>query len=160
MAFALNRAQVIGNITADPEVRQIPSGRTVATFSVATNQTWTDASGQKQERAEFHNIVCWGKLAEIVSQYMRKGRKVYVEGRLQTRNWEGEDGVKRYKTEIIAENVIMLDRSPGGPGGEGAPISSTPRAVDSAPTSTPEPAAAAAAPAKESEEVTIDDLPF
>ncbi len=82
----------------------------VANFSVATNFIWTDTSGQRQERVEYHNIVSWRKLAEIVSQYLRKGSKVYVEGRMQTREWDGQDGVKRYKTEIVADNVIMLDR--------------------------------------------------
>lgn len=110
MAMSLNRAQIIGNLTRDPEVRQIPSGATVTTFGVATNFTWTDSNGQRQEKTEFHNIVAWGKLGEICGQYLRKGMKVYIEGRIQTRDWEGEDGVKRYKTEIVAENMIMLDR--------------------------------------------------
>lgn len=116
--MSLNRAQIIGNVTRDPELRQIPGGQTVASFSVATNFTWTDSSGQKQEKAEFHNIVVWRKLAEIVGQYVKKGSKVYVEGRIQTRDWEGEDGVKRYRTEIVAENVIILDRK-GAAGGDG-----------------------------------------
>jgi single-strand DNA-binding protein len=109
----LNKAMVIGNLTRDPEMRTTPSGLTVASFSVATNFVWNDQSGQKQEKAEFHNIVAWRKLAEICGQYLKKGSKVYIEGRLQTRDWQGQDGVKRYRTEIIAENMIMLDR-PGG----------------------------------------------
>ena len=113
MAMSLNKVQLIGNLTRDPELRQIPGGSTVATFSIATNFTWTDQSGQKQEKTEFHNIVAWRKLAEICGQYLKKGGKVYIEGRLQTRDWEGEDGVKRYKTEIIADNMIMLDRKGG-----------------------------------------------
>lgn len=164
MAYSLNRAQLIGNLTSDPEVRQIPNGRTVASFSVATNSSWTDSNGQKQDKAEFHNIVCWGKLAEIIGQFLKKGRKIYVEGRLQTRNWEGEDGVKRYRTEIVADNIIMLDKAGDSPMG-GTPLSTTPRQV-SEPTPTqsapipqstsdsPTPAIAA------EEEVTIDDLPF
>ncbi len=111
----LNKAMIIGNLTRDPEVKTTPSGQNVASFSVATNRVWTNAQGQKQEAVEYHNIVAWGKLAEICGQYLNKGRKVYVEGRLQTRDWEGQDGVKRYKTEIVAENMIMLDR--GGSGG-------------------------------------------
>lgn len=110
MAMSLNRVQLIGNLTRDPELRQIPGGQTVASFSLATNFSWTYQSGQKQEKAEYHNVVVWRKLAEIVGQYLRKGSKVFLEGRLQTREWEGEDGVKRYRTEIIAENMIMLDR--------------------------------------------------
>lgn len=175
MAYSLNRAQLIGNLTSDPELRQIPSGRTVATFSIATNSSWTDANGQRQDKAEFHNIVCWGKLAEIVGQYLKKGRKVYAEGKLQTRNWEGEDGVKRYKTEIVADNVIMLDRgaeSPNGaPGGYGsAPMQNSaptpaapaaPKPAASTPQSAEIPTISADTPTGPTEdEVTIDDLPF
>jgi len=102
---------IIGNLTRDPEMRSTSGGQSVCSFGVATNQVWTDQQGQRQERAEFHNVVAWGKLAEICNQYLGKGRKVYIEGRLQTRDWEGQDGVKRYRTEIVAENMIMLDRS-------------------------------------------------
>lgn len=109
----LNKAMIIGNLTKDPEVRTTPSGTQVATFSVATNYIWKDQAGQKQEKAEFHNIVAWRKLAEICGQYIKKGSKVYIEGRLQTRDWTGQDGVKRYTTEIIADNMIMLDRVGG-----------------------------------------------
>src|SRR3990167_9321245 len=109
MAMSLNRVQLIGNLTRDPEMRQIPGGQMVATFGVATNFTWKDQSGQQQSKTEFHNIVAWRKLAEICGQYLKKGSKVYVEGRIQTRDWEGEDGVKRYRTEVIVENMIMLD---------------------------------------------------
>ena len=111
MAMSLNQAQIIGNLTKEPEVRQTPNGSTVATFTVATNYTWKDANGQKQEKAEFHNIVAWGKLAEICQSYLNKGQKVYIQGRLQTRDWEAEDGSRRYKTEIIADNMIMLSSS-------------------------------------------------
>lgn len=110
----LNKAMIIGNLTRDPEVRTTPSGATVASFSIATNMVWTDQSGQKQEKVEFHNIVAWRRLGEICGQYLRKGAKVYIEGRLQTRDWTGQDGVKRYRTEIIAENMIMLDRLSAG----------------------------------------------
>lgn len=164
MAMSLNRAQLIGNITRDPELRQIPGGQTVATFSIATNFTWTDSSGQKQEKAEFHNVVAWRKLAEIVGQYMKKGTKVYVEGRMQTRDWEGEDGVKRYRTEIVADNIIMLDRKGGtaegsdlGGGAESYGESyrkqaSVAPARSNAPSNVESPVV--------EEEVTIDDLPF
>lgn len=109
MAFSLNRAQIIGNLTRAPEVR-IAGGQKVATFGVATNLVWTDQMGQKKERVEFHNVVAWRKLAEICEQYLKRGSKVYIEGRMQTRDWEGEDGVKRYKTEIVVDNMIMLDK--------------------------------------------------
>jgi len=105
----LNKAMVIGNLVRDPEVKTTPSGQSVASFSVATNFVWTDQSGQKQEKAEFHNIVAWRRLAEICGQYLKKGSKIYIEGRLQTRDWVGQDGIKRYRTEIVAENMIMLD---------------------------------------------------
>lgn len=174
MAMSLNRAQIIGNITRDPELKQIPGGSTVATFSIATNFSWTDSSGQKQDRAEYHNIVAWRKLAEICGQYLRKGSKVFIEGRIQTRDWEGEDGVKRYRTEIVADNMIMLDRKGEGGSSMGAGAAmggamagssmgqgshqgisgddgSGATGDDSATTN------AAPAPA---DEVSIDDLPF
>ncbi len=112
----LNRAMIIGNLTRDPETRTTPSGQTVCNFSVATTSQWKDAQGVKQERTEYHQIVVWGKLAEICQQYLAKGRKVYVEGRLQTREWEGQDGSKKQRTEIVADNMIMLDRAPAGTG--------------------------------------------
>lgn len=123
----LNKAMIIGNLTRDPEIRTTPNGVSVASFSIATNQVWKDQSGQKQEKAEFHNIVAWKRLAEICGQYLKKGSKIYVEGRLQTRDWAGQDGVKRYRTEIIMENMIMLDRAGGGSSyGENIPMPSGP----------------------------------
>jgi single-strand DNA-binding protein len=104
----LNRAQVIGNLTRDPEHKTTPNGATVSTFSVATTRQWKDAaSGVKKEATEYHNVVAWGKLADIVGNYLKLGNKVYVEGRLQTRTWE-KDGVKHARTEIVAENIILL----------------------------------------------------
>jgi single-strand DNA-binding protein len=160
MAMSLNRVQLIGNITRDPELRQIPGGSTVASFSVATNFAWTDSSGQKQEKVEFHNIVAWRKLAEICGQYLHKGSKVYVEGRIQTRDWEAEDGTKKYRTEIVAENMIMLDRKGAGSEGE-MPAYASNQAPHAGISKKAEASAPAenAAPISE-EEVTIDDLPF
>ena len=112
----LNRATILGRLTRDPELRSTTSGKTVATLSVATNRVWSDQSGQKQEQSEFHNCVLWGKLADIAGQYLSKGRRVYVEGRIQTRDWVGTDGVKKYRTELVADNLIMLD----GPRGTGS----------------------------------------
>ncbi len=112
----LNRAMVLGRLTRDPEVKTTPSGKSVTTIGVATGRVWTDQQGVKQERTEFHNCVLWGKLADIAGQYLSKGRRVYLEGRLETRNWTGQDGVKRYRTEIIVDNLIMLD----GPRGSNA----------------------------------------
>lgn len=136
----LNKAMIIGNVTRDPELKTISSGQNVSSFGVATNLVWTDQAGQKQQKVEFHNIVAWRRLGEICAQYLKKGSKVYIEGRLQTRDWLGQDGQKRYMTEIVAENMIMLDR-PGGSDGnfqanqyQGAQQS--PQAAPVAPTST------------------------
>ncbi|MFH0779719.1 MAG: single-stranded DNA-binding protein [Parcubacteria group bacterium] len=129
----LNRAQIIGRLTRDPELRTTPQGTSVASFGMATNYVWTDASGQKQEKVEYHNIVVWRKLAEICGQYLKKGSKVFIEGRLQTREWEGQDGVKRFRTEIVCDNLIMLDRptgqsAPAGNSGASTGFSSKPAA--------------------------------
>ncbi len=110
----LNKVMVIGNLTRDPEMRNVPSGDSVANFGVATNRIWTDQAGQRQEAVEYHNVVAWRKLADICGQYLKKGNKVYIEGRLQTRDWEGQDGIKRYRTEIVARDLIMLGSPPGG----------------------------------------------
>ncbi len=109
----LNKAMIIGNLTRDPELRNTASGQSVASFSVATNFVWTDQSGQQQKKVEFHNIIAWRKLAEICAKYLHKGSKVFIEGRLQTTDWTGQDGVKRYRTEIVTENMIMLDNKGG-----------------------------------------------
>ncbi len=122
----LNKVMLIGNLTRDPEIRNTPNGSTVATFSIATNRIWNDQAGQKQEQVEFHNIVAWRRLAEICGQYLKKGSKIYIEGRLQTRDWTGQDGIKRYRTEIIAENMIMLDRVAGGIGGSNTNFNEVP----------------------------------
>jgi single-strand DNA-binding protein len=107
--MTLNKAMIIGNLTRDPELKTTSSGTNVASFSVATSLVWNDANGQKQQKPEFHNVIAWRRLAEICGQYLRKGSKVFIEGRLQTTDWTGQDGVKRYRTEIVAENMIMLD---------------------------------------------------
>lgn len=157
MAFSLNRAQIIGNLTRDPEVR-IAGGQKVASFGVATNFTWTDQTGQKKEKAEFHNIVAWRKLAEICEMYLRKGSKIYVEGRIQTRDWEGEDGVKRYRTEIVVDNMLMLDKK-----GEKASSSYQDQAsppMDREQRSVKEGKEEPEKSAVQEEEISIDDLPF
>ncbi len=103
----LNKVQLIGRLTRDPEVRTTQSGQTVTSISLATNRNWTDKNGQKQEQSEYHNIVLWGKLGEIAGQYLVKGQEAYFEGRLQTRKYQAKDGSDRYVTEIIAENMQM-----------------------------------------------------
>lgn len=109
----LNKAMIIGRLTRDPEVRTTPSGAKVASFGVATNFRWTDQSGQKKEQVEFHNVVLWRRLADIAEQYLKKGSIVYIEGRLQTRSWEGNDGQKRNRTEIIAEKMQLGPKTGG-----------------------------------------------
>jgi len=156
----LNRAQLIGNVTRDPEMRTTPSGQTVCNFGVATNSQWTDAQGQKQTKAEFHNIVTWGKLAEICGQYLVKGKKIYIEGRLQTRDWEAQDGSKRNRTEIVADNMIMLDRGPGGVAGsmqQGTSLTNPPPAE---PTVSPLPSDQAIDKAPGDQEIRLEDIPF
>ena len=142
----LNKAQIIGNITQDLELKQTPNGQNVMSFSIATNRNWTDSSWIRQEQAEFHNIVLWWKLAEIANEYLGKWRKIYIEGRLQTRNWEAQDWTKRYRTEIVWENMIMLDRK------WDSDWSNTP-------SSNPSPAVKSSTPKKE-EEISIEDIPF
>ncbi len=116
----LNKAIVIGNLTRDPEMKALPSGIQVATFSVATNRTWKDKNGVKQESADYHNIVVFGRQAEIVSQYMKKGSSILVEGRMQTRSWDDKDGQKKYRTEIVADRIQF---GPKGGSTGGAPAS-------------------------------------
>lgn len=158
MAMSLNRVQLIGNLVKDPEMRQIPGGQTVTTFAIATNFTWVDQSGVKQNKPEYHDIVAWRKLAEICGQYLKKGSKIFAEGRLQTRSWEAEDGQKRYKTEITLENMIMLDRKTDGGGGEdyadrSAAGLNNKSSKEEMPSKEPVTAGG-------EEEITIEDLPF
>lgn len=141
----LNKVMLIGNLTRDPELRTTPAGDSVASFSIATNFTWKSKDGSKQEKAEFHNIVAWRKLAEIIGQYLKKGSKIYIEGRLQTRDWEDQSGVKRYRTEIIADNMIMLDSK--GQGDYSKPASKPAQADEQI-----------APPAED--EINVEDIPF
>lgn len=107
----VNKAIILGNLTRDPEVKTIPSGQTVASFSIATNRFWTDKeSGEKKKQAEFHNVVAWGKLADVAKRFLKKGSLVYIEGRLQTQSWEDKQGVKKYRTEIVAERLQLGPR--------------------------------------------------
>ncbi|MEK7509068.1 MAG: single-stranded DNA-binding protein [Patescibacteria group bacterium] len=147
----LNKAMIIGNLTRDPEMRQTPNGKSVVSFAVATNRVWVSAAGAKQEEVEYHNIVAWGKLAEICNQYLKKGRKAYVEGRLKTRDWVGKDGVKHVRTEIIAENMIILDKAPGQ-----GNYSPSPPVAASAPRQEQEEAPAIIS----DEDIKVEDIPF
>lgn len=114
MANGLNKAILIGNLGRDPEVRYTPSGLGVANFSIATSETWTNKEGEKETRTEWHRIVAFGKLGEICGEYLSKGKQVYIEGRIQTRDWEDKDGVKRYTTEIVASQMLMLGSRDAG----------------------------------------------
>ncbi len=132
-----NKAIIIGNVTRDPELKALPSGAKVASFSVATNRVWKDQSGAKKEQSDFHNIVVFGKQAEIVSQYVKKGSMLMIEGRIQTRSWDGADGKKNYRTEIVADRVQFGPRQGAQSGGgsiAGAPeahASQGPKEIDS-----------------------------
>lgn len=110
---SLNKVMLIGNLGKDPEVRAIPSGAKVANFSIATTENYNDKNGQRVEKTEWHNIVMWRGLAEVAEKYLKKGSQIYVEGRLQTRSWDDQNGQKKYMTEIVADNMVMLGR-PGG----------------------------------------------
>lgn len=128
----LNRAQVLGNLTRDAEMRYTPNGQAVTSFTVATNRRWKGRDGAPDgEDTQYHDIVVWGKQAESVTPMLKKGGPVFVEGRLQTRNWEGQDGVKRYKTEIVSDNIIVLNSRGSG---DSANFMARPESNQSAPT--------------------------
>ena len=128
----LNKAFVFGNLTRDPELRSLPSGMNVCSFGVATNRVFKDRDGKKQEQTDFHNIVVFGRQADTVAQYLKKGSSVFVEGRMQTRSWEGKDGEKKYRTEIVADRVQFGPRSGGSSsgGGQGGGRNEAPPADD------------------------------
>ena len=122
----VNKAILVGNLGRDPELRQTPNGQSVVNFTLATSESWTDKSGEKVERTEWHRIVVWGKTAEMCNQYLSKGRTVYVEGRIQTREWEDKDGHKRYTTEINANTVNFIGpRATGSDSGGGGQMGSS-----------------------------------
>lgn len=147
----LNKAQVIGRITQDLELKQTPNGQNVVSFSLATNRNWIDSTWIKQEQVEFHNIVLWWKLAEITCQYLKKWSRLFIEWRIQTRSWEAQDWTKRYKTEIVWENMIMLDsktdsESYNSDSNNEISINPTPAVKKTEP--------------KQEEEISIEDIPF
>lgn len=150
----LNKVYLVGRLTRDPESRTTPSGQSVTTFGMATNRVWLDPSRKKQEQVEYHNIVAWGKLADICAQYLAKGRLVMVEGRLSTRSWDGPDGTKRSRTEIIAENMQMGPRAGGESVTSGAKEEAVPeiQIEDTPPEETP--------PAESGEDLKLENIPF
>ncbi len=162
MARGVNKVILIGNLGSDPVVRTTPNGNSVAQVSLATSESWKDrTTGEPQERTEWHRVVFWGKLAEIVGQYLRKGSKVYIEGRLQTRKWQGQDGQDRYTTEVVVDingNMQMLDSR--GAGGGSADYDQSYSAPRQAPAPS-RPAPSAGAPRRDIEEPPFDDdIPF
>jgi len=162
----INKAFVFGNLTRDPEVRALPSGIKVASFSVATNRVYKDKAGQKQETAEFHNVVVFGKQAETVSQYLKKGSSVFVEGRMQTRSWDAQDGQKKYRTEIIADRVQFGPRTGGAGDYSGSKSTSATSSGATGSSSSKKSVAKEDVPAVEDsieypeEEINAEDIPF
>lgn len=151
MANSLNRAMLIGNLTRDPELRKTANGQSVASFSIATNRSFTTQTGERKEQVDYHNIVAWGRLAEICAQYLTKGKKVYVDGRIQNREWDGADGQKRYRTEVVVENMIMLDSKGSGMAGgsfKASAASDAPMGDEQAP------------PVPADDEIKLEDIPF
>lgn len=149
----LNKAIVYGNLTRDPELKSLPSGQAVASFSLATNRVWKDKAGVKQESVDYHNIVLFGKQAELAAQYLKKGGSVLIEGRMQTRSWDDKDGKKNYRTEIVGDTMQFGPRAGGSTGGYSAPASSAKAPAPSAPQELetiqyPE------------EDINPDDIPF
>jgi len=116
---SVNKAIILGNLGRDPELRHTPGGKAVCTLRIATNEVWTDQSGERQERTEWHTVVVWGRQAENCNQYLKKGRSVYIEGRLTTRKWQDKDGKDRYSTEIVADRVQFIGGGTGAGGGGG-----------------------------------------
>ena len=165
----LNKVMLVGRLTRDVEVRNTPSGQTVASISIATNRFWKDKNGQRQDQTEFHNIVLWGRLAEIAGQYLSKGQECYIEGRLQTRKYTAKDGTERRATEIVAENMQLGSRPQGtggsSYGGGNYNQSSSPTSpAPAAPAQNQQESAAESLPTinldEEEEEVKIEDVPF
>ncbi len=166
MARSLNKAMLIGNLTRDPEMRYTPQGAAVCTFGVATNRSWTTESGEKKEDAEFHNIVAWNKLAEICSQLLKKGRKVYVEGRLSTRSWQGQDGTQKQRTEVVITDMVILDKRTDSPEGGveipevGIEPQVSPEEVDEKPVKKSKKSDEKKSEKKKAEEESEEDIPF
>lgn len=159
----LNKVMLIGRLTRDPEFRNTPTGQSVCTLSIATNYVYTNQqTGQKVEQVEYHNIVLWRKLAEIANQYLKKGRRVYIEGRLQTRSWDGNDGQKKYRTEIVGDNMIMLDSGTGSSGTSTGGSYPSPTTTSSTPSNrAPNNHPVEELPTiNQDEEINVEDIPF
>lgn len=153
----LNKVMLIGRLTADPEIRKTPSGQSVCSLRIATNRVWTDPQGQKHEAPEFHTVVLWGRLAEIASQYLRKGNLAFVEGRIQTRSWQDASGIKKYRTEVIAERLQLGPKGFGG--GESSAPPQTEEDVSEEPQ-TPKTTETEIPIIEEGEDINVKDIPF
>lgn len=152
-----NKAFVLGNVTRDPEMRTTPGGQNVCSFGIATNRVWKDQSGQQQRAAEFHNIVAWGRLAEIANQYLKKGSLVFIEGRIQTRSWQDKNsGEKRFRTEIVAETMQLGPRGTGGGAGEAG----AGRTDEAAQPATQEPPVETVQYPGDEDEIKPEEIPF
>lgn len=163
MARSLNRVQLIGNLTRDPELRYTPQGTAVCSFGLATNRGWTTDSGEKKEAVEYHKIVAWNKLGELCSQLLSKGRKTYIEGRLSTRSWTGQDGAQKTTTEIIINDMIILDsRRDAGQDveGESSPEKEVPQEKKEEEVDKKESKKSPKEKDSKEEEVNPDDIPF
>ncbi len=157
----LNKVMIIGRLTRDPELRTTPGGAQVCTLGIATNYVYTNPqSGQKVEQVEYHNVVMWRKLAEIAAQYLKKGRRLYVEGRLQTRSWDGQDGQKKYRTEIVADNMIMLDGGLGAASGNYSPAAAQGQSPRQADSGAQNPPAEELPTIQQEENINVEDIPF
>lgn len=154
----LNKAIIIGNLTRDPEIKALPSGAKVCSFGVATNRVWKDKNGARQEAADYHNIVVFGRQAETSAQYLKKGSSVLVEGRMQTRSWDGQDGQKKYRTEIVADRIQFGPRSSGAGGsGMNSQTNQKEEQIDDTSQKDASPADTIEYP---EEEINPDDIPF
>jgi len=153
---------LIGNLTRDPEMRYTPQGAAVCTFGVATNRNWTTDAGEKKEDVEFHNVVAWNKLAEICSQLLKKGRKVYVEGRLSTRSWQGTDGSQKQRTEVVISDMVILDRKMDDGGEAGGEIDIPDSVAEGSQEEKKPTKKTKSAPKEEAktEEINDEDIPF
>lgn len=152
---SLNKVMLIGNVGRDPEIRDFEGGLRRASFTLATTEQFRD-----REQTEWHNIIAWRQLAELADKYIRKGSQIYVEGRITTRSWDGNDGTKRYTTEIVANTIQLLGRRGEGAPADGAAAAPAPRAAATAPAPRPAQAPAPAAPAESFDTTEVDDLPF
>lgn len=161
MARSLNKVMLIGNLTRDPEMRYTPQGTAVCTFSVATNRSWTTDTGEKKDEVDFHNVVAWNKLAEICSQLLKKGRKVYVEGRLTTRSWQAQDGTQKQRTEVVISDMVILDKKDdSGSADLGDSMIESQVSPDEVPAKAEKPKKAKEEPEEVPSDIGEEDIPF